>query len=169
MKLELPFEVLFISHTLQQAGFEAYLVGGAIRDLILQSTDAFYHKNISLTDFDFTTNAKPEEIMALFPESFYENNFGTVSITHQDTLNLITSNVLPEKNLQTIAAEKIKKQTLIDLAEAKKIHESLKSPIKELPSEEKQPKPFEITTYRTDGTYQDHRRPDSVNWGKTIE
>jgi len=169
MKLELPFEVLFISHTLQQAGFEAYLVGGAIRDLILQSTDAFYHKNISLTDFDFTTNAKPEEIMALFPESFYENNFGTVSITHQDTLNLITSNVLPEKNLQTIAAEKIKKKTLIDLAEAKKIHESLKSPIKELPSEEKQPKPFEITTYRTDGTYQDHRRPDSVNWGKTIE
>lgn len=170
MKLELPFEVLFISYTLQKAGFETHLVGGAIRDLILQSTDAFYHENISITDYDFTTNAQPEKIMELFPESFYENNFGTVSITHENTLDLLKNNYqLPEKNLLSSISQKNKKETLIDLVNAKKLHESLETPEKILPSEEKQPKPFEITTYRTDGTYHDHRRPESVTWGKTIE
>ncbi|MBT4124201.1 MAG: HD domain-containing protein [Candidatus Pacebacteria bacterium] len=170
MKLELPFEVLFISHTLQKAGFESHLVGGAIRDLVLQSTNAFYHKNIAITDYDFTTNAQPEKIMELFPESFYENNFGTVSITHENTLYLLKNNYqLPEKNLLSAISQNKKTETLIDLVNAKKLHESLEKPIKTLPSEEKQPKPFEITTYRTDGTYHDHRRPESVTWGKTIE
>lgn len=171
MKLELPFEVLFICHNLQEHGFDAYLVGGAIRDTILQSTDSYYHQNISITDFDFTTNAKPEEIMAIFPESFYENNFGTVSITHEDTLNLIKKiTELPEKNLNFLTKNKPKKETIINLVNAQKIHESLtpKSDVV-LPSEEAKVKPFEITTYRTDGTYQDHRRPENVSWGKTIE
>lgn len=169
MKLELPFEVLFVCYTLQKAGFTAYLVGGAIRDLILQTTDTFHQQHTSITDYDFTTDAKPEEIMRLFPESFYENNFGTVSITHEDTLTLIKLNhFLPNENLLS----KFKagnKKTLIDLAQAKKIHESLAMKNIILPSAEKQPKPFEITTYRTDGTYHDHRRPDKVSWGKTIE
>ncbi|MCA9329053.1 hypothetical protein KDA11_00245, partial [Candidatus Saccharibacteria bacterium] len=47
-------EVLFIIHTLQKAGFEAYIVGGAVRDILLAVDD----DSISVTDFDFTTNAK---------------------------------------------------------------------------------------------------------------
>ncbi|MCC6711337.1 MAG: HD domain-containing protein [Candidatus Pacebacteria bacterium] len=170
MKLELPFEVLFVCHTLQKNGYDAYLVGGAIRDLILQATDSYYHQHLAITDYDFTTNAKPEEIMKIFPESFYENNFGTVSITHEDLLALLTpTNQLPKKNLADLAKNKTTKKTIIDLAKAKKIHESLATNEPTLPSAEKKVKPFEITTYRTDGTYQDHRRPDNVTWGKTIE
>lgn len=174
MKLSLPFEVLYIAYTLQDAGFEAFLVGGAIRDIILQSTDSFYHQHLSITDYDFTTNAKPEEILKLFPESFYENTFGTVSITHTHTLELIMKHWdLPNKNLLTASQAKNQKKLLIKPENAHKVHQSL-SPSRQLeeitlPSEEKQPKPFEITTYRTDGDYQDHRRPESVQWGKTIE
>lgn len=171
MKLELPFEVLFVCHTLQKNGFDSYLVGGAIRDLILQSTEAFHQKNLSITDYDFTTNAEPEKIMELFPESFYENNFGTVSITHEDTLALISPNhQLPTEDMLSNINGETKKETLIDLVNAQKIHESLiPDENEDLPSEEKKPKPFEITTYRTDGTYHDHRRPEKVDWGKTID
>ncbi|MFH0803787.1 MAG: HD domain-containing protein, partial [Candidatus Tagabacteria bacterium] len=52
-------------------GFDAYLVGGCVRDLILGKTPK---------DWDITTNAKPEEIQKIFPETFYENEFGTVGV-----------------------------------------------------------------------------------------
>ena len=52
-------------------GFEIYLVGGTVRGLLMQ---------VSVTDWDFTTNAKPEEIRELFSHSFYNNTFGTVGI-----------------------------------------------------------------------------------------
>ena len=56
---------------LRDAGFEAYLVGGCVRDLILGRTPK---------DWDVTTNAKPEDIQNVLPESFYENDFGTVGV-----------------------------------------------------------------------------------------
>lgn len=56
---------------LTRAGFEAHIVGGCVRDLIL---------NKKPNDWDITTNARPEKIQELFPESFYENNFGTVGV-----------------------------------------------------------------------------------------
>jgi len=75
MKLNVPLLVLKIIETLQKASFEAYVVGGAIRDLLMEKpTD----------DWDFTTSAKPEEIRKLFPESFYDNRFGTVGITAEE-------------------------------------------------------------------------------------
>jgi len=75
MKLNIPLLVLKIIEALQKAGFEAYIVGGAIRDLLMEKpTD----------DWDFTTSAKPEEIRKLFPESFYDNRFGTVGITAEE-------------------------------------------------------------------------------------
>jgi len=55
---------------LQKAGFEAYIVGGCVRDFLL---------DMSPQDWDVTTNAKPEEIQKVFPDSFYENNFLTVT------------------------------------------------------------------------------------------
>jgi len=76
LNLELPPQVDFILTTLTDAGFEAYIVGGAVRDLLL--------KRASNYDYDFTTDATPERILGLFSDSFYENNFGTVMVTHED-------------------------------------------------------------------------------------
>lgn len=70
----IPREVSEITSALESAGFEAYLVGGCVRDLIRKEKPR---------DWDITTNAKPEEILALFPHAFYENNFGTVGIVHE--------------------------------------------------------------------------------------
>lgn len=56
---------------LQKNGFEAYIVGGCVRDLLLKKMPK---------DWDITTSAKPENVLALFPDSFYENAFGTVGV-----------------------------------------------------------------------------------------
>ena len=71
MKFLIPQEVLFITKTLQNNGFEAYVVGGAVRDLIMGRTPK---------DWDITTNATPERIQVLFPRTVYENVFGTVGV-----------------------------------------------------------------------------------------
>ncbi len=67
----IPPTIQKISQTLEQAGFAAYLVGGCVRDLIL---------NRAPKDWDFTTDASPEQIQALFPDSFCNNDYGTVGI-----------------------------------------------------------------------------------------
>lgn len=74
----IPTEVSQITQTLEKAGFEAYLVGGCVRDLYLGLTPK---------DWDVTTNAKPEEIVSLFERTFYENNYGTVGIVNELTDN----------------------------------------------------------------------------------
>lgn len=78
MKLLIPPEVSQITETLNRAGFDAYLVGGCVRDLILDHPPAGGPK-----DWDITTDAKPEEIVALFPKTFYENVFGTVTVVNE--------------------------------------------------------------------------------------
>lgn len=69
--LSVPEEVKDLSKKLIDAGYQSYLVGGCVRDLLLDREPK---------DWDFTTNAKPEEIQALFSETFYENDFGTVGV-----------------------------------------------------------------------------------------
>src|SRR3974390_3544435 len=49
-----------ICETLQRAGFQAYLVGGCVRDLLLRREPA---------DYDVTTDAKPDQVLQLFPDS----------------------------------------------------------------------------------------------------
>jgi poly(A) polymerase/tRNA nucleotidyltransferase (CCA-adding enzyme) len=72
--MTLPKEVKEIIKALESAGFEAYAVGGCVRDFILGREPY---------DWDITTNAKPEEIQKVFPSSVYENQFGTVAVnTH---------------------------------------------------------------------------------------
>jgi tRNA nucleotidyltransferase (CCA-adding enzyme) len=107
---DLPIEVKQVAETLEKAGFEAYVVGGCVRDLMLGR---------SPKDWDLTTNAKPEEIQALFPEHYANNDYGTIGIktdSEYETLKVI-----------------------------------------------------EITPYRTEGTYSDARRPDSVTFGVSLE
>jgi len=67
----IPKEVKSILTGLQNTGFEAYIVGGCVRDFIMEKEP---------NDWDVTTNAKPEEIQKIFPDSFYENNFLTVGV-----------------------------------------------------------------------------------------
>ena len=69
--VKLPPEIQDILKTLETKGFSAYVVGGCVRDII---------RGVAPKDWDITTSAKPEEIQALFPDSFYENTFGTVTI-----------------------------------------------------------------------------------------
>lgn len=69
--MTLPKEIKDILKTLAGGGFEAYVVGGCVRDLLLKK---------SPKDWDITTNASPEELQKLFPEHIYENNFGTVTV-----------------------------------------------------------------------------------------
>ena len=67
----IPKAVKEILEKLEAEGFEAFLVGGCVRDLLLGKEPK---------DWDVATNAKPEEIQKLFPDSFYENEFGTVGV-----------------------------------------------------------------------------------------
>src|SRR5262245_57909148 len=71
MSFSIPAEVRSGAEGLRKAGFEGYLVGGCVRDLLIGRTPK---------DWDLTTNATPEEIQAVFPESFYTNDFGTVGV-----------------------------------------------------------------------------------------
>lgn len=71
----IPKVVWNISNDLKKTGFEAYLIGGCVRDILL---------GMKPKDWDFTTDAKPEEIIKIFPETFYENAYGTVGVVNKD-------------------------------------------------------------------------------------
>ena len=78
MKLSLPILVIKTIEVLEKAGFETYVVGGPIRNML---TDT------SVTNWDFTSKATPAQIQKIFPESFYDNRFGTVGITAEELVN----------------------------------------------------------------------------------
>lgn len=69
--MKIPDEVQKVVETLIERGFEAYIVGGCVRDLL---------RGEQPKDWDVTTSARPEEIQTIFPESFYENKFLTVTV-----------------------------------------------------------------------------------------
>lgn len=70
MQNAIPESVLTVYHTLSQS-HEVYFVGGCVRDTLLEK---------KVKDWDLTTKATPEEIISVFPESFYDNTFGTVGV-----------------------------------------------------------------------------------------
>jgi len=69
--MKIPKEIQFIVDQLTKQGFEAYLAGGCVRDLL---------RKVIPKDWDIATNAKPEEIGKVFLKSFSENKFGTVTV-----------------------------------------------------------------------------------------
>ena len=109
LTIKLPTQVEYILNKLMDAGFEAYIVGGCVRDKILGNTP---------NDWDICTNAKPDAIKEVF------KNHKTIDtgIKH-GTVTLVCRTANPSCT-----------QT------------------------------YEITTYRTEGQYSDHRHPDSVNF-----
>lgn len=104
--LFIPPEIEFIINTIIENGFEAYLVGGCMRDMLM---------DIPPHDYDITTSAPPETIISLFKKTVPTGiKHGTVTV----------------------------------------INGSLTA---------------EVTTYRTDGEYTDHRRPESVTFVKSLK
>ena len=84
----IPKQIEEISQTLKESGFEAYLVGGCVRDSL---------RGRKPKDWDIATNALPEQIIALFEKTHYENSFGTVTIVleGEDDLSLREIQVTP--------------------------------------------------------------------------
>lgn len=107
MKINMPDNANRIIHTLQDAGYEAYIVGGCVRDAVLSKEP---------DDWDITTSAKPMEVKALFNRTIDTGlQHGTVTVMFGK-------------------------------------------------------EGYEVTTYRVDGKYEDHRRPNSVTFtGSLIE
>lgn len=71
-QITLPKDVADIIHTIEQAGFEAFAVGGCIRDSILGRTP---------NDWDITTSALPEQVKTLFPKTIDTGiQHGTVTV-----------------------------------------------------------------------------------------
>ena len=101
MKIQLPEKVKVIIQTLEAAGYEAYAVGGCVRDSVLGRIPA---------DWDITTSALPEQVKGLFHRTI------DTGIEHG------TVTVMMDKE------------------------------------------GFEVTTYRIDGEYRDHRHPEQVNF-----
>ncbi len=105
MRIIMPKNANRIIHTLQNAGYEAYIVGGCVRDAILGREPG---------DWDITTSAKPEEVKALFHRTIDTGiEHGTVTV------------MLDKEG-------------------------------------------YEVTTYRVDGKYEDHRRPTSVTFTASL-
>lgn len=121
--ISLPQPVRSFIATFNTAGYECFAVGGSVRDILIGKPTH---------GWDFTTNATPEEILALFPESFYDNQFGTVGVKVYGTGF--------KKRETTIQTETVKPDDI-----------------------------YEVTTYRSEQGYRDHRHPDTVVWGKSLE
>ncbi len=119
---KIPQFVSHVTKAIQDAGFEAYLVGGCVRDVFMGN---------SPKDWDITTNAHPEQIIAIFHEfkTVNENVFGTVTVL----------NMTPD------SAEGVPRVT----PDSDNI--------------------AQVTTYRSEGSYSDNRRPDSVSYETSIQ
>lgn len=79
--MELPKKIIDLMR--EFGGAEIYVVGGAVRDLLIGR---------EVKDWDLTTNLEPQEILKLFPKnSFYNNLFGTVGIVVNDEVFEVTT------------------------------------------------------------------------------
>jgi len=80
-----------IIQTLRQHGFQAYLVGGCVRDLLLEREPA---------DYDVATNATPQQVMEIFPESYAVGaQFGVVLVPASNNDSpAVTSQEFPAKS-----------------------------------------------------------------------
>lgn len=69
--MNLPKQIQEILNVFHRNNYEAYAVGGCVRDFLLKKEP---------NDWDLTTNADPEQIQEIFKDSFLNNDFGTVGI-----------------------------------------------------------------------------------------
>ena len=80
-KTKISKEAIEVIKALKEKGFLAYLVGGCLRDLLLEKTPK---------DWDIATSAKPEEIQKIFKKTIYDNRYGTVKVIFEDKVIEVT-------------------------------------------------------------------------------
>ena len=79
IKYAIPDYVLKVARMLHKEGYKAYLVGGALRDIVM---------GIEPDDYDLGTDAKPEEMLRFFPKSVSTGaKFGMVMVLVPDANN----------------------------------------------------------------------------------
>lgn len=97
---QIPSEVKYVAETLESHGFEAYIVGGCTRDLILGKAPK---------DWDLTTNAHPTEIQSLFPDHYANNDYGTIGVKPnpkiQRFISLRLPHIVPKVVIVTLDAQ----------------------------------------------------------------
>jgi len=77
VKIQIPEYVQKVSRMLSKEGFECYLVGGAVKDIVMESEPH---------DYDLATDALPDEMLNIFPKSVSVGaKFGTVMALVQDS------------------------------------------------------------------------------------
>lgn len=106
MNIKLPKEIFKLFEKFQKSNFQLYLVGGSVRDILMGK---------KVNDWDFTTDAKPEEILKLFPNAHYNNKFGTVGIPVNSSQLTVdsekqTNNREPITNYQIIEITTMRKE-----------------------------------------------------------
>jgi len=72
--MKIPKKIKDVLKKLEKNDFQAFLVGGCVRDLLTDKEPK---------DWDMTTNATPEEIVKIFPDSYIDNKFGTVTVLNE--------------------------------------------------------------------------------------
>ena len=142
---KIPQYVTRVTETLEKAGFEAYIVGGCVRDLILGKEPK---------DWDVTTNAIPEEIIPLFEKTVYENKFGTVGVVFEET----------DPNVTHVTPNLVSRETNTDVT-----HVTDKGLGLSLEAEPLSKRIVEVTPFREETVYSDFRHPDEVKFSKKIE
>jgi len=96
---KIPKPIIEIIQKLEAAGFEAFVVGGCVRDLLM---------DVEPKDWDVTTNAKPEEVVKIFSDSFYENAFGTVGVKSEVGVVEVTTYRIESKYSDKRRPDKVK-------------------------------------------------------------
>ena len=152
---KIPKEVSHVTETLEKAGFEAYLVGGCVRDLLMEREPK---------DWDITTKAKPEQIMGLFEKTVYENTFGTVgvcipiqTVVSRETTEKVVSHETKAVSLRTTSKETDKEIHNVSCETFQNGSEPIKYSI------------IEVTPYRIETKYSDFRHPDEVKFSDNLE
>lgn len=74
--MHIPEFIQRVLNTMRENQYQIYIVGGPVRDLILKRP---------ITNWDFATNATPDEVLKIYPNGFYNNQFGTVGIAVEDS------------------------------------------------------------------------------------
>lgn len=177
---KIPKNVSYVTKRLEESGFEVFLVGGCVRDLLMYKEPK---------DWDITTSAKPEQIIPLFEKTVYENTFGTVGVClpaeAQVKEGLPKEDVTYETPQGDVSQETQKDSVSRDTLEGGVIPTFAKASVGRRETKEKDVNRetisdnvtretleydiIEVTPYRIEAKYSDFRHPDEVRFSETLE